>query len=274
MTSRRLELSVSIVTYRTPRPLLETVWATLTEACRRVTARGGACCLSLVLVDNTDPPDPEVEAFRGAHAGAPIALTSGHGNVGYGRGHNLAIEGVESDYHLVLNPDVELNQEAIAEAFEFMQAHPQCGLLGPAVFDEHGQRQFLCKRYPSLLDFVLRGFAPAWLAERFRRRLDRYEMRDLIGEDVAWDPDVISGCFMFFRTDVLKRLGGFDPRFFLYLEDFDLSLRAAEISRIAYVPRVRIVHHGGHAARKGWRHVLMFASSAVKFYRKHGWRVL
>ncbi|KUE80788.1 hypothetical protein ATO46_14560 [Aeromonas schubertii] len=94
----------------------------------------------------------------------------------------------------------------------------------------------------------------------------------LNNRDMLWDPPIVSGCFMLFRTDVLQQLGGFDPRFFLYFEDFDISLRAGKISRIAYVPQVKVVHHGGHASRKGWRHIWMFGRSMVTFFNIHGWR--
>ena len=66
----------------------------------------------------------------------------------------------------------------------------------------------------------------------------------------------------------------FDRRFFLYFEDYDLSLRSAEITRIAYVPAVKVVHHGGHAARKGLRHIGMFVRGAALFFRLHGWKWL
>ena len=100
----------------------------------------------------------------------------------------------------------------------------------------------------------------------------RYEMQDLIGEQVVWDPPLVSGAFMLFRSEVLRRLGGFDPDFFLYFEDYDLSLRAARLTRLAYVPAVRVVHHGGHAARKGLHHIRLFVSGAARFFNKHGWR--
>ena len=66
--------------------------------------------------------------------------------------------------------------------------------------------------------------------------------------------------------------GGFDPSFFLYFEDYDWSMRLARVTTTAYVPSVRIVHYGGEAARKGWRHVESFVRSGVRFYRKHGWK--
>jgi GT2 family glycosyltransferase len=265
-------LTISIVTYHTPAALLESLWSTIAGAMNRVSAANISCELILILVDNSDPPDPEIDAFRERHSAANVRVLRGNGNIGFGAAHNLALREVGSDFHLVLNPDVKLAPDALLEALRFMSANPTCGLLAPAVYDADGEQQFLCKRYPAVLDFLLRGFAPRWLKYLFRRRLERYELRDEVGETVLWDPPVVSGSFMFFRTAILKRLGGFDPRFFLYLEDFDLTLRAAQITRVAYVPQVRITHYGGNAARKGLRHVKMFATAAFRFYNKNGWK--
>ena len=66
--------------------------------------------------------------------------------------------------------------------------------------------------------------------------------------------------------------GGFDPRYFLYFEDFDWSVRLAKTGQLVYLPSFRIVHHGGGAARKGWRHIRWFVQSGTRFYRRHGWR--
>jgi hypothetical protein len=260
------------VTYRTAPAMLEQLWATIVEAGNAAVVSGIPYDGRVFVIDNSELPDPAVEAFRNRHPEAPIEVLRGHGNVGFGAGHNLALRRIESDFHLVLNPDVKLAPDALAVALRFMHAHPECGLLAPAVYDGEGRQQFLCKRYPAVLDFLLRGFAPRWIAQFFSGRLARYELRDRVDEGVMWDPPVVSGSFMFFRTSILQRLGGFDPRFFLYLEDFDLTLRAAKISRVAYVPQVRIVHYGGYAARKGLRHVGMFVSAAFKFYNKNGWK--
>jgi hypothetical protein len=99
-------------------------------------------------------------------------------------------------------------------------------------------------------------------------------MRDLPDAGVATGIPIATGCFMLARGEMLRRLGGFSPEFFLYFEDFDLSLRLGRLADIAYVPQVRIVHAGGHAAGKGWAHRRMFIRSAVTFFRRHGWRLL
>lgn len=268
-------LTVSIVTYGDDVACLESTLLHLATAAGALPA--GRAALRLVLVDN-GPAAVERSATLSRlvkGAGGEAEILSGHGNLGYGRGHNLAIHRDASAFHLVLNPDVDLAPDALVQAFAFLDAHPECGLLAPAVWGDDGTLQYLCKRRPAVVDLLLRGFAPRWLRRWFRVRLDRYEMRDLINErDVVWDPPIVSGCCMLFRAGVLERLGGFDPRYFLYFEDFDLSLRTAQIARIAYVPAVRIVHHGGGAARKGLAHVRMFAASAAKFFNRHGWRLV
>jgi GT2 family glycosyltransferase len=126
-----------------------------------------------------------------------------------------------------------------------------------------------------LLDLFVRGFLPGSVRRLFARRLARYEMRDLINEkDIVWDPPIVSGCFMLFRTSVLKKLAGFDTRYFLYFEDYDLSLRAHDVARVVYAPAVRVLHHGGGAARKGSGHIRMFVASAYKFFSRFGWKWL
>jgi GT2 family glycosyltransferase len=201
-----------------------------------------------------------------------VELLSHHGNIGYGAGHNLTLNRAKSDFHLILNPDVFLEKDALLHAFEFMVSHPEVGLLTPAARDRKGYRQYLCKRYPTLLDLLLRGFAPGFLKNVFQKRLYDYELRHKVGNTVMWDVPIVSGCFMLFRQSALLRLGGFSPAYFLYFEDFDISLRAAKITRTVYVPSVRITHFGGHAARKGWRHVALFSRSAMAFFKTHGWK--
>jgi hypothetical protein len=128
-----------------------------------------------------------------------------------------------------------------------------------------------------VLDLILRGFAPGFVRALFRARLDRYELRDRIkpGSDkpVVGIP-LMSGACMLVRRAAIDATGGFDPRFFLYFEDYDWSARLAKVTQLAYLPAMGAVHHGGHAARKGPRHIAWFVKSAFRFYNKHGWRWL
>ena len=262
-------LSVSIVVFHPDRQVLAATLSSLDIAVKQAESDGCIDNWTMTIIDNSDP------CFRFDEMARKPRVLAGQGNVGFGRGHNLAIAEAASDFHLVLNPDVIIAPQALSNALRFAAAHPKAGIIVPLVVNAHGEQEFLCKRYPSVLDLFLRGFAPEFVKRLFSRRLARYEMRDVIGDRASYfDPPIASGCFMLFRTALLKKLGGFDPRFFLYFEDYDLSIRASRLSRIVYVPTVRITHLGGQAARKGWAHVRMFVSSAYKFYSLHGWRWL
>jgi GT2 family glycosyltransferase len=272
-------LRISIVSYASHEAQLAETLRTLLDACRQPLASGRLTAVEVSLVDN----GPRVAERRKldhllavaaptAPPGIRMACLGEGDNVGFGGGHNLAFNADSCEFHLVLNPDVELAADALGAALEFMDRHAECGLLVPAIAGDSGEPQYLCKRYPSVLDLLLRGFAPRWLRNLFAQRLARYEMRDLIAGVPVWEPPIVSGCFMLLRASLLVRIKGFDPRYFLYFEDFDLSLRAARHTRIAYVPTVRVVHHGGYAASKGLRHILLFGRSAMTFFNSHGWR--
>lgn len=271
----RYIISASIVVFQPDRRLLAQTLFSLAEAANCLTMSTPDASARVFVVDNGGLPDMSDAFSELSRVGAEPMIISGHGNVGYGRGHNLAIERATSRYHLVLNPDVEIEPAALVKAMNFLEVHPEAGLLAPAIVDDAGQLQYLCRRYPALLDLFIRGFLPGAVRRLFAARLARYEMRSQINEhDMVWDPPIVSGCFMLFRTDVLKKLAGFDARYFLYFEDYDLSLRTHAVARVVYEPAVRVLHHGGGAARKGGAHIRMFVASAFRFFNRFGWKWL
>ena len=204
-----------------------------------------------------------------------IDLKVSAANLGFGSGHNSAVQELASDFHLVLNPDISLSRESLHIGLEYLQANLGVVLLAPSVTGKEGENLFPCKRYPAVFDLLLRGFAPARLKRSFVERLSRYEMRELaVSEGPVSGIEIASGCCMLIRRAALDQAGGFDERFFLYFEDFDLSLRLRSFGELVYLPSMQIVHYGGNTAKKGLRHIALFAQSAWKFYQRHGWRWL
>lgn len=272
-------LSVSVVIYKTDTALLSSGLHSLLGAVAVAVAAGQIQSVQVDLINNADA-DPavlklvETLAAEAAAQSVDLRMLAGHGNVGYGRGHNLSISAATSDYHLILNPDVTLTQDALSLGLRYMVENPSVAALSPAVHDGEGHKQYVCKRYPSVFDFLLRGFAPQGIKRVFNKRLANYEMRELSEQEPSTGIPIISGCFMLFRTAVLQSVGGFDARYFLYFEDFDLSLRVHEKGTLAYLPTMHITHLGGDSASKGLRHIAMFVRSGVLFYNTHGWRFL
>lgn len=272
-----LALTVSIVVYRADPAVLQLTLDSIVQAILHAQNHALLGSASIDIINNSvnEPALTGLVAYcRSQAPGIDIKLQEGHGNVGYGRGHNLSINKVESHCHLILNPDVSLQLESLAEGLAFMARNPEVAALSPAVTDGEGHKQYVCKRYPSVIDIVLRGFAPPFVRRRFALRLARYEMRDLPEQEPSTDIPIIGGCFMLFRTAALRSVGGFDERYFLYFEDFDLSLRAHAVGSLAYLPSMHIVHLGGNSARKGLAHIGMFARSGLRFFNTHGWRLL
>ncbi|MEP7181187.1 MAG: glycosyltransferase family 2 protein [Betaproteobacteria bacterium] len=273
-------LTVSVVTYRPDSALLERCLRKLALAIGAAREDGVVRSVAVALIDNSE--DREVAQgvialgkMRFADSGINVTYLHGHANIGYGTAHNLVLHGTGADYQLVLNPDVEVAADALANAIRWLDAHPDVGAAAPAVTRPDGTPDFLCKRYPAIFDLFLRGFAPGFVRALFRKRLERYELRDYI--DPASDKPVLglpvmSGACMLVRRKAIDATGGFDPKFFLYFEDFDWSVRLNKITKSVYLPSFQIVHHGGGSARKGLNHIGWFVKSAWRFYRKHGWR--
>lgn len=270
-------LSISVVTYD---PNMDYLRKTLAAACvavKAALAHGAIAEVDLLLIDNgpgegwVTQLNQVLEEAWDPEAAGPVEIHPSQRNLGYGRGHNLGILRSRKRYYLVLNPDAVMDEDALICAVKYMEGNPEVGMLAPRVRAGAGNKQHLCKEDPTMLDLFLRGFAPGWLQRRFQDRMDKYTIADLGVEQSHKDLLVLSGCFLFCRTRALQKTGGFDPRYFLYFEDNDLSRMVREHATLAYEPRVVIEHYGGGASHKGLAHIRMFGVSAWKYFQKHGW---
>lgn len=259
-------LSVSIVTYDTSAEMVADTLDALHEAFQHARARGLLGALAVDIVHN-GPVSPAIEALSDR-----ANVTFNPENVGYGRANNQVMLTSESDYHLILNPDVTMQEDALSIGIAHLVQHTDVVLLSPLAVDEDNQPAYLCKAYPDVLTLLCRALTPLQKFSAIQQRLMRYEQHEVHDRECA-DVEIVSGCFMLGRTTAMQKIGGFDPDFFLYFEDFDFSLRLARSGVVRYLKAMKIVHHGGQASRKGMRHQLMFASSAARFFSKWGWRL-
>lgn len=280
-----MTLCISVVVYRPNLTVLEKTLMHLAAAVACARKKHLLGKTHLIIVDNS--PDIAGHQKIQAHAislfaEAEIAVTFHHFplNPGYGRAHNQAIFTYDACFHLILNPDVFMEENALSHALEFMQKNRRIGLLVPRCFHGNGSLQFLVKAYPSLLTLLVRGLCPFLPNNRQFQKLFQSRLDDYCRCNENWSTtkilqdEMVSGCFMFFRQHHLKQIKGFSPDYFLYFEDFDISLRMHAVSGIAYHPLVEITHLGGNTSRKGMGHIRCFIRSGFHFFSTHGWRFI
>ena len=271
------DLAVSVVLHFSPLEQLQT----LLDSISRAAFQAGLSQIEVVCVDHSCDADyaASSQSFVEAYI-APtddtsdlqISLLKSGINRGYGAGHNRAMGEVESQFHLILNPDVELAPNALKLALEILKKEQDIALLAPRGFSPAGEPAFLAKAYPSVWVLGLRSLIPHGLKIQWGGALARYEMRDTPSETTLRPIKLASGCCMWVRRAVFDEVGGFDESYFLYFEDYDLSLRLARQGAVMEHRDVRIVHHGGGASRKGFQHIRWFVAAAARFFNQWGWR--
>ena len=191
-------------------------------------------------------------------------------NLGFGRAHNIAINMAvrSSDAHLLLNPDVSFEPHVLFELSEFMRANSNVGAIMPRINYPDGRLQHLCKLLPTPVDLILRRFIPF---ERIRSKLNqRYEMHALSQVKPSPVPS-LSGCFLLIRSEILSILGGFDERFFMYLEDVDLVRRIGDVTETVYLPLVQVSHAYAKGSYLNKKLLFFHVRSAIQYFNKWGW---
>jgi GT2 family glycosyltransferase len=192
-----------------------------------------------------------------------IVLIQNNENVGFGSGHNKILDILNSHYHIVVNPDIIIKNNCIYEMANYMDSHPNVGLLSPMIKFPDGRLQYLCKRNPTFLDLFIRFLLPMF----FKKRQYFFEMRET-GYCREFEIEYATGCFMFFRSEIFKRLNGFDENFFLYLEDADITRRVNQISRTVFYPYNYVVHEWQRGTHKDPKLMWIDIQSALYYFKK------
>ncbi|MDM7936979.1 MAG: glycosyltransferase family 2 protein [Cyanobium sp. CZS 48M] len=198
-------------------------------------------------------------------------------NLGYGRAVNRAVSAWCRRSRLpewigALNTDLSWDPGSFETLLGWLESQPEVTLAVPRITDPAGQPQQLCKQDPTLLGLFSRRFLPDGLKPAWLRRYDsRYVMadRDL---DTVFAVPYLSGCCMLIRARAFLDVGGFDERYFLYLEDADLTRRLRALGRTLHLPVATMVHAWGRGNHSSWRLTLVNLHSAWIYFRTWGFR--
>ena len=221
-----------------------------------------------VVVNDHEPGEPVEQLAEGADC-----FLANRDNPGYGRAVNRLVVrlGQLPPFIGVLNTDLTWPVGTFERLLSWLQQHPQVSLAVPQILDQAGKPQKLCKHHPTVLGLCSRRFLPEWLKPIWLKRYDRrYVMTDQDYRQVFEVP-YLSGCCMLIRSEAFRRVGGFDERFFLYLEDADLTRSLAREGLCVHLPVAGVVHGWGRGNYRDLGLVAVNLVSAWHYFRKWGW---
>jgi hypothetical protein len=191
-------------------------------------------------------------------------------NIGFGAGHNLVLGQIKqhSEYHLILNPDVSFSGEVIPKLIKEFQNKADIAMIAAKIVFPDGRNQISCRRYPSPRDLFIRR--SGFLKRIFISAIHKGEYRD---KDLTklFYPDFVHGCFMLFKTDDFIKIGGFDKRYFLYMEDVDICRKIDAIGKKKmYFPNEQITHILKKESSKNVRLFFIHLISSIRYFKKWG----
>jgi N-acetylglucosaminyl-diphospho-decaprenol L-rhamnosyltransferase len=242
----------------------------LTDAVRSVLTDTSAGPPELVVVDNDSQDDSVAQLEREFPA---VRVVRAPGNVGYARAANLGIAATRAPVVAVLNADTELTPGTAAALVRRFDLAPRVGAAGPRIRNVDGTDYPSARSLPSVIDAVGHGvfglFRPA---NRFTRRYRQLDADPTRPRPVDW----LSGAALWLRRDALDDVGGWDERYFMYMEDLDLCwrLRGRDWD-VVYEPAGSVRHvQGASTARRPYRMLVEHHRSAWRFAQRRftGWR--
>lgn len=246
-------ISAAIVTYNDGEEAV--------SACRSILEHTKRYRLKLYVIDNseTDETAEMLERVDG------ITLLRQYKNTGFGAAHNRVLKEKLGKYHFIINPDITVNSDVISYMVDMFEASSETVMAMPKICYPDGSEQKLPKEIPTFKRLFLGRLAP--LGGLFARIRAEYTWADREINGIT-DIDFCTGCFCGIRSEVFRKLGGFDERFFMYLEDADLTLRAKQYGRVVFDPSVSVTHAWHRDSAKRIKYLFIHLTSTVKFLLK------
>ena len=165
-------------------------------------------------------------------------------NYGFAKASNAGFRQSSGRYCFLVNSDTTVTSPSLKQMFDYMDEHPEIGLLGPAIIGPDGTKQRSCMEFPSLWNTFCRTFALDSLfpgSKIFGGHLMTYWPHDEIK-----CVQIINGCFWMLRREAIEQVGLLDETFFIYGEDMDWCKRFHQDGwKVVYFPSAEVVHYGG-----------------------------
>ncbi|WP_010422519.1 glycosyltransferase family 2 protein [Anaerophaga thermohalophila] len=220
----------------------------------------------VIIVDNTGH-DLYLEQL--AQTYPFVKIIRNNFNEGFGRACNKGYNIAQGEYILFLNPDTIVPLNIEKKIFSFFKDHPGTGAMGVRMTDGTGCFLPESKRnFPYPLASFLKISGLQKLISPQNLKLNYYARH--VADDATAKVDVLSGAFLVVTREAMEKTGGFDPRFFLFAEDIDISIRISKAGcQLWYNPDIEIIHFKGHSTRQSKKYASYFYDSMKLFYLKY-----
>jgi len=254
----RAELSVIIANYNT-RELLK-------KCLNSIYQNQHGMRVQVIVVDNAST-DGSVAMVRETFPQA--VLIENPKNLGFARAVNQGLRCADGNYLLLLNSDTEIADAALARSAEFLNSHPDAGIVGCKLLNPDGSVQPSCESFLSLRGIFFETFFLETLFPR-SRLFGRMHLTYL-GYDSVEKVDYVKGAFLMTRRQVLDDIGTLDEDFFFYAEEMDWCYRARQKKwEVYFTPEAEVIHYGGQSADSISPDMFVQLHKArLQFYRKH-----
>lgn len=222
--------------------------------------------MRLYLIDNS-PTD----ILKKNQNDSRITYIHNPSNPGFGASHNIAIQKAinsGSNYHFIINPDVYFSKNVMSSMLDYMSKNVNIGMMMPQILNLDGTIQNLPKLLPSPYSVLMRKLKkPKSIYSSF---INEYELR-FVDQSIIYNTPILSGCFSLLNLEAIKKVGGYDDKFFMYFEDWDLSRRIHQQYKTIYFPLVSVYHGYESGANKSKKLFKIFVNSAITYFNKWGW---
>jgi len=255
-----IDVSISIVTYNNGDIIKDTVNNLINHI--------GDSDYRIYLIDNNSQ-DKTINILKKIkNDNEKITVIFNNNNLGFGAAHNKVLDKINSHYHLVMNPDITIENNIIVDLIDYMNKYNKIGLLTPLIKFPDGSIQYSCRRKITFVDLLIRRFLPVF----FEERQDYHIMKDK-NYDKPFEVEFASGSFMFFRTEILKKICGFDDNFFMYLEDADITRRVNKVSKTVFFPYNYVIHKWERGSYKNFKLFIYHLRSLFYYFKKWGFKL-
>ena len=259
-----VDLSIVIVSWNV---------ADLLTACLDSILRGesaGQLAIEIIVVDSAST-DHTASVMRQQYP--QIQFVQQTENLGFVRCSNIGLGIARGRNLLLLNPDTEIIGDALQTMTNYLDSHPDVGIVGPHTLNSDGTTQSSRRRFPTLLTAL---FESTWLQPYAPRAVLRHYYVNDQPDDATFDVDWVQGSALMAKRAVYEQIGSFDEGYTMFSEELDWCRRAKDVGwRVVYLGSAQIIHHGGKSTEQvvARRHI-HFQESKLRYFRKYHGRLV